>query len=132
TMDTSWRYMTFRDAGNRGSAPGFPRGASGEVGSDRSRLGDRADVGGLLALRPVHDVELHGLALGKGAVSVTGDGGEVNEHVVPVGSCDEPVTLLVAEPLHGPLRCQAVPPCTSGARACASLLSFPGGDARGA
>src|SRR5256885_13337240 len=63
-----------------------------------------ADVRGLLTLRAVHDVELGLLALREAAVAVTGDGREVDEDVVAVGTGDEPVPLLVAEPFHRSLR----------------------------
>src|SRR5207302_4208865 len=43
-------------------------------------------------------VELDLLPLGQGAVPVTGDRAEVDEHVVAVGALQEPVPLLVAEP----------------------------------
>src|SRR6266508_61866 len=65
---------------------------------------DRLDVRSLLSLGTFHDVELDLLALGESPVAVTDDRREVNEHVVPVGTSDETVALLVAEPLHGALR----------------------------
>ena len=65
---------------------------------------DRLDVRSLLSLGTFHDVELYLLALGEGPVAVTDDRREVNEHVVPVGTSDEAVALLVAEPLHSALR----------------------------
>src|SRR6266508_5696754 len=65
---------------------------------------DRLDVRSLLSLGTFHDVELYLLALGESPVAVTDDRREVNEHVVPIGTSDETVALLVAEPLHGALR----------------------------
>src|SRR5436190_11187573 len=86
--------------------PLTPRGARGRIPRAPRRAlvapslrGDGADVGGLLALGAVHDVELDLLALGEAAVAVTRDGREVDEDVVAVGTGDEPVPLLVAEPL---------------------------------
>src|SRR5688572_12260136 len=63
-------------------------------------LADRTDVGCLLALGAIYDVEFEFLALVEGLVAVSGDRGEVYEHILPVGTGDEPVPLLVAEPLH--------------------------------
>src|SRR4029453_5237782 len=65
-----------------------------------------ADVGRLLALRAVDDVELDRLALREGLVPLALDRGEVDEHVVLPLARDEPEALLVAEPLHGALLCQ--------------------------
>src|SRR5919106_739597 len=64
-----------------------------------SHLLDRADVGRLLTLRPVDDVELDLLALGERLVAVTLNRREVHEYVVTVGAGDEAIPLLVAEPL---------------------------------
>src|SRR5438046_10421445 len=87
-----------------------PRGARGRIPRAPrwtlvapSLRRDGADVGGLLALGAVHDVELDLLALGEAAIAVTRDGREVDEDVVAVGAGDEPVPLLVAEPLHSSL-----------------------------
>src|SRR5207247_1833835 len=62
------------------------------------------DVRSLLALRSLYDFEFDGLAFGQRAVALADDRREVDEHVVPVGTSDEAVALLVAEPLHRSLR----------------------------
>lgn len=62
----------------------------------------RANVRGLLAPRPVDDFELDLLAL-ESPVAVSLNGGEVHEHVLTVRTLEEPIALLVAEPLDGPL-----------------------------
>ena len=65
---------------------------------------DGLDVRSLLSLGAFYDVELDLLALGQRPIAVADDRREVNEHVVPVGTSDEAVALLVAEPLHSALR----------------------------
>src|SRR5215211_804778 len=74
-------------------------------GPGRARS-DGSNVGRLLALRAVDDVELDGLALREGLVPLALDRREVDEHVVLALARDEPEALLVAEPLHGALLCQ--------------------------
>src|SRR3990170_8805687 len=82
-------------------------GGVDDAGPDPRPAGsDRADVGGLLALRAIDDVELDRLALGERLVALAFDRGEVDEHVVPALPGDEAEALLVAEPLHGALLCQ--------------------------
>ena len=61
------------------------------------------DVRGLSALGALHDLELHLLPLGEGLVAVHRDRGEVDEDVLATLTLDEPVTLLVREPLNGAL-----------------------------
>src|SRR5207249_4320163 len=81
-----------------------PRGARFGFVLRTDRGLDRLDVRRLLALGTLDDVELHFLTFGQRAVALTGDCREVNEHVVPVGTSDEAVALLVAEPLDRALR----------------------------
>src|SRR5919197_5808259 len=71
-------------------------------GSEREAL-DCLDVRGLCALGALHDLELHALTLGQRLVPVHRDCGEVDEDVLPTLTLDEPVALLVREPLHGAL-----------------------------
>src|SRR5438105_481739 len=104
-----WKY--------RGSVRGLSRlgriairGVVPRNPSRPTRLLDGPDVRGLLALRPIDDVELNGLAFIQRAIAISRDRREVNKDVVPVGTGDEAVTLLVAEPFHRSLRGQA---CTS-------------------
>src|SRR5207248_1076934 len=73
---------------------------------------DGTNVGGLLALRPFDDVELHGLAFGQCSIAVSSDRAVVDEDVIAIRAGDEAVPLLVAEPLHGSLA-QPVPPYTT-------------------
>src|SRR5438552_7209798 len=88
------------------SGPGCKRRASAEARlhwiGRRRRASRRLDVGCLLALRPVHDVELNLLTLREGAVAVADDRREVNEDVIALRGRDEAIALLVAEPLDGP------------------------------
>src|SRR6185312_17475073 len=76
--------------------------------SKPKRLGGR-DVRGLGTLRALDDLELHTLTLGQRLVAVHRDRREVDEHVVSTLTLDEPVTLLVREPLDGALL-QPLPP----------------------
>src|ERR671911_1040012 len=87
-------------------------GSVGCRGSEPPRVPnlDGPNVGGLLALGAVDDVELDRLTLGERAVSLALDRGEVNEHVVLSFTRDEAEALLVAEPLDGALLCQPMPP----------------------
>src|SRR5439155_27023238 len=65
----------------------------------RKRL-ERRDVRSLQALVALHDFERDALTLGQRLVALTGDGGEVDEHVrFPVAALDEAVALFVREPL---------------------------------
>src|SRR4026208_1462518 len=53
------------------------------------------------ALRPLHDVELNPVALGKAAEAFRLDGGVVDETIlVPILRGDKAKTLRVVEPLH--------------------------------
>src|SRR5439155_22514078 len=65
---------------------------------------DCLDVRGLGALGPLYDLELHALALGQRLVAVHRDRREVDEDVLATLTLDEPVALLIREPLHGALR----------------------------
>src|SRR3990170_6698570 len=85
----------------------------------------RVDVGRLLAFRAVHDLELDRLALVQGLEALALDRGEVDEHVLPGLARDEPVALLVAEPLHGALLCQRTPP-GAWARGSVARATVPG------
>jgi hypothetical protein len=66
-------------------------------------LSDELDLRRLQALRALRDFEGNTLPLLKRLVTVLGNLREVNEHVIAALALDEPVALLVAEPLHGPL-----------------------------
>src|SRR5450759_4378307 len=73
--------------------------------SERTRAsGDGPYRGCLEPLVALGDLELHPLPLDERLVAVHGDLGVVHEQVVTVLPFDEAVPLLVAEPLHGPLR----------------------------
>src|SRR5206468_12426054 len=89
----------------------------------RARSG-RPNVRSLLALRALHDVELDRLSLGQRSIAIADDRREVHEDVISIGPSDEPVPLLVAEPLHRSLG-QPLPPlpvhATGTPRGCASL-----------
>ena len=62
----------------------------------------RADVGSLLALRAIDDVEGHFLVLGQGLETIALNSGEVSEEVFTTfGRGDETETLGVVEPLNG-------------------------------
>src|SRR5262249_52736150 len=74
----------------------------------RKGLGGR-DVRGLGTLRALDDLELHPLTLRQRLVAVHRDRREVDEHVVATLPLDEPVPLLVREPLDGALL-QPFPP----------------------
>src|SRR5450759_951029 len=79
--------------------------ASRRAPSERTRAsGDGPYRGCLEPLVALGDLELHPLPLGQRLVAVHGDLGVVHEQVVTVFPFDEAVPLLVAEPLHGPLR----------------------------
>src|SRR5207248_5481473 len=70
----------------------------------RKEVLDRLDVRGLGALGALDDLELHALALGQRLVAVHLDRREVDEDVLATLALDEPVALLIREPLHGALR----------------------------
>jgi len=80
----------------------------------RERL-DGANVLRFLALLTGRDVELDALSLIEGSISVTLDGREVDEDVVPSLDGDEAVALFSVEPLDRTGRCHFV----------ASLLAVP-------
>src|SRR3989338_4682520 len=65
----------------------------------RAGRGQPADVRRLLPLGAGGDVELHRLTFAKGLEAIPLDRGIMDEHVLPVLRRDEPVTLLVTEPL---------------------------------
>ena len=69
---------------------------------DRKKL-NGLNVRGLSALRALHDLELNTLTLGQRLVTLLGDRGEVDEDVLPTLTLDEPIALLVREPLDGAL-----------------------------
>ena len=62
---------------------------------------DGADVLRLFTLASGRDVELDALALFEGAISVTLNRGEVDEHVVTTLTGDESEALFAVEPLDG-------------------------------
>src|SRR5439155_18798562 len=82
-------------------------------------LSGGAYVGGLWTLGPVDHVELDLLVLVEVAEPLALDGAEVDEHVGSVRAGDEPVPLLLAEPLHG-----------AGGHAVPSFQPSPGPGAR--
>src|ERR1700682_5828142 len=100
-----------------------PVGASSQLGSDGSL--DGLDVRGLRALRALHNLERHALALGQRLVAVHADRREVHEHIVATFTLDEAVALLVREPLNGAL-CQLWFLLT--ATTTAQAPSFPAAD----
>src|SRR3954453_12469704 len=61
---------------------------------------DRADVAGLITLVAGGHLELHSLTLGERAEPVHLDRRMVDEYIRPFVPCDEPVALVVVEPLH--------------------------------
>src|SRR5438552_810056 len=76
------------------------------------------DVLGLQALRSLHDVELHAVALGQRPEALHLNGGVVDEYVLSALLRDEAEALAVAEPLHRALRHESLlfvtdghPPC---------------------
>src|ERR1051325_11137976 len=86
-----------------------PRGLVSEA---VRRHSDGPDVGSLLALRTLDDVELHRLAFGQCSIAVSSDRAVVDEDIIAIRTSDEAIPLLVAEPLHRSLA-QPVPPCTT-------------------
>src|SRR5436190_20591375 len=86
--------------------------AEGPVRCRFAEASDGTNVGGLLALRPFDDVELHGLAFGQCSIAVSSDRAVVDEDIIAIRAGDEAIPLLVAEPLHRSLA-QPVPPCTT-------------------
>src|SRR2546425_7593362 len=103
----------------RGSRNAFRRGrtrATHETPADVSRAqasrarrrgysADLADVRRLGSFRTLLHVELDLLALGQAAKSLRLDRGVMDEHVLAAAvRRDEPKSLRVVEPLHGPAR----------------------------
>src|SRR4051812_1845666 len=75
-----------------------PFGAPRQFGSRKGL--ERRDVRRLQALVALHDFERDALTLGQRLVALTGDRGEVDEHVrLAVPALDEAVALFVREPL---------------------------------
>jgi len=58
-------------------------------------------VGGLWTLRPLHDFEFDDISFLQCAVTVSDDGGIVNEHIRAIVTPDEAITFGVIEPFHG-------------------------------
>src|SRR5207237_570238 len=85
----------------------------GPVTRFRKESLDRLHVRGLCALGALHDLELDLLTLGQRLVPVHRDRREVDEDVLPTLALDEPVALLVREPLDGALS-QLQPPSKTG------------------
>src|SRR6185295_16415484 len=63
----------------------------------------------LQALVALHDLEADALTLVQGLVAIHRDRGEMDEHVVPALTLDEPEALLVRKPLDGAF-CQRLTP----------------------
>lgn len=78
-------------------APIISRPFLREVGRDQLELDD---VGRLLALWSVHDIELERLTLSQSLESVALDCRKVYKYIRTVWSLDESVTLGVVEPLY--------------------------------
>ena len=117
------RAVPHNCAGPDGPCPATPPPSAGRCGSrspsvvrrsggpDRSGplLSCRVDQPttetfvGLRALRTLHDLELHPLALVEGPVPVGLDRRVVDEDVLTAVDGDEAVTLFAVEPLHGAL-----------------------------
>src|SRR6266568_4002790 len=76
--------------------------------AQRPKPSDGTDVLRFLALLAGRDVELDALSLVESSVSVTLDGREVHEDIVPPLDGDEPVALLCVEPLDRAGRCHAL------------------------
>src|SRR5262245_63233321 len=96
-------------------------------GTERSAL---PDVARLQALRPLHDLELHTLALGKRLESLSLDRGEMHEHVLATLLRDETKTLRVVEPLHGTRRHLLTPSGRGGSTPVSTALPEPPWSAR--
>ena len=78
--------------------------AAGQTGGSTQRSGDRsddADVLRLVALAALGHVELDALTLFQRTVTVALDGAEVHEDVGATIARDEPIPLLIVEPLDG-------------------------------
>src|SRR5690349_7411271 len=71
--------------------------------SFESKKLDRLNVRGLSALGALHDLELNTLTFGQRLVTLLGNRREVNEDIFAALTLDEPIALLVREPLHGAL-----------------------------
>src|SRR2546426_4431211 len=60
-----------------------------------------ANVCRLQSLRATRHIELEGLSLGESLEPLTGDGREMDEHVLALWLSDETKALRLVEPLHG-------------------------------
>src|SRR4029077_17830340 len=78
-------------------------GANWEVMNGLKARSDANDVRRLEALRPLEQVELHGLAFIERAVSILLNRGEMDEHVLAGGALDKAITLCSVKPLHSSL-----------------------------
>src|SRR5712672_3974890 len=65
-------------------------------------------VGSLRTFRPLHNFEFDYISFLQCAVTVSDDGGIVNEHIRAIVTPDEAITFGVIEPFHGAT--QAYPP----------------------
>src|SRR5215204_1565828 len=70
---------------------------------DSKKVLGGCDVRRLGALGALDDLELHALTFGQRLVAVHRDRREVDEYVLSTLTFDEPVPLLVREPLNGAL-----------------------------
>src|SRR6185312_1052758 len=97
----------------------FSACAPGRITGARALTSELVDVDRLGALRTALLLVGHLRPLGKRAVTVAADAGEVDEQIAPaVIGRDEAEALVVAEPLYGS-RCHLLPLCCdSGTSGC--------------
>src|SRR5262245_42080957 len=91
----------------RSEGPRAGHGGLRNGGSAAARL-ELDDVGGLLALRPLHHIKLHPITLRQRAEAVAGDRREVHEYVFAAFALDEAESLRVVEPLDHALHARAL------------------------
>lgn len=94
------RIRAFQDGKTKGRQSGtsLPAGNNGRAESLAARF---LHVGGLWTLRPLHDFEFDDISFLQCAVTVSDDGGIVNEHIRAIVTPDEAITFGVVEPFHG-------------------------------
>ena len=94
------RIRGFQDGKTKGRQSGtsLPAENNGRAKSLAARF---LHVGGLWTLRPLHDFEFDDISFLQCAVTVSDDGGIVNEHIRAIVAPDKAVTFCVIEPFHG-------------------------------